>query len=604
MTDAELDDRLGETLVARGGLSASNLERARLFQRTRNSTLAGALHELHVVTEDVLQACLEELTGVRAVDPRLMTVYPDFIAAVSRLIPSEVIRGIRVFPAQVELNAIHVCMVNPTDGWTARSIEAIAGCRVVPMVTHEAAIAEVIAKHFPASGAGSDAVPADRSPATVEVVYRQRLAEPIENLIGPARALLNRTRDAIARDPLALESVIRDPQLIRLVHQIICRAVESGASDIHIEPTGDALRVRVRIDGAMQTFAVLPASAAVPVVARLKAMADLPIAPATAPLDGRVGYDLVWGRGIDLRFSLVPSVTGENVVLRVLDRSRQRRQLTDLGVDDTVRRQLERALELPNGLILVTGPTGSGKSTTLYALLDCLNREDASIVTAEDPIESRIVGVTQVPCDESSGVTFPTALRGFLRQDPDVIMVGEIRDADTADLALKAALTGHLVLSSLHTNDAPGAVLRLLNMGLESFLISSAVRLVIAQRLIRRLCRECRVGIAPESAEHQNVIRRLPTDAQRLLSNVAIYTPGGCPACHRTGYHGRAGIFELLRVTEAIEDLIVRRAPTSEIRACARHEGMRTLRQAGLLKVADGETSLAEVLEHTVEDPV
>ena len=314
------------------------------------------------------------------------------------------------------------------------------------------------------------------------------------------------------------------------------------------------------------------------------------------------GYDIVLGRAIDLRFSLVPSISGERIVLRVLDRTRERSGLSDLGIEPAVRSEIQAASELPNELLLVTGPTGSGKSSTLYALLDQLSDGGTCILTAEDPVESRMAGVTQVQCDEASGLTFAAVLRSFLRQDPDILMVGEIRDTETADIALKAALTGHLVLSTLHTNDTPGAVLRLINMDLEPFLIASALRLVVAQRLIRRLCATCKVAAADRSEAHRTLLQGLTPGARSLLQGQTIYGPGGCAECSGVGYRGRTGIFEVLRVNAAIEELIIERASAAAIRAQAHADGMQTLREAGLRKVAAGETSVAEVLEHTVAD--
>jgi type IV pilus assembly protein PilB len=603
MTNAELDARLSELLLGYNVVPATLLERARAYQEGKGSTLAGALAELRLVPADTLSTLLEELTGVRAVDPTLLTVYPDFVERMNVLIPPEVVAALPVFPAQMEINAIHVCMLNPTDGWTARTLEAIAGCRVMPFVSLETTLVAAIDRHY-GKYLGAPARPLESAAARAkaEATYRALLEADFETYLRPAIALINRNRDAIRRDPRALEQVIRDPAIIRLVQQIICRAVEAGASDIHVEPTGEGLRVRARIDGAMRVVHALPPTATDPVVARLKAMAEVPIEPSSTPIDARIGYDLVWGRGIDLRFSAVPSVTGEKIVLRVLDRTRERRRLSDLGVDAETQALIERASDLPNGLLLVTGPTGSGKSSTLYALLDRLNGEDVCILTAEDPVESRIVGVTQIQCSEESGLSYAAALRSFLRQDPDIIMVGEIRDAETADIALKAALTGHLVMSTLHTNDAPGAVLRLLNMGLEPFIVASALRLVIAQRLVRRLCRQCRRRLVPGSEAWRTQMAALPERARRLLGEGDVYEPVGCPACHGSGYRGRVGLFEVLSMTEEIEDCIIRRASVSEIRAAARHGGMRTLREAGWRLVAAGDTSVAEVLEHTVAD--
>jgi type IV pilus assembly protein PilB len=595
VTGAELDDRLAELIVGYNVMTPSALERARSFQAGRGSTLAGALRELHLIQPETLAPLLEELTGVRAVDPSLMTVYPDFVEKMNLLVPADVIARLLVFPAQTELNAIHVCMLNPTDGWTARALESLSGCRIVPFVSHEAALAAAINQHYGRYLNGQDVALAPDGRGIVESVYRALLDRPFDDYLKPAVGLMNRNRDAVVRDPNALEAIIRDPIVIRLVQQILARAVEAGASDIHI-------RLRVRIDGAMRVEHTLPPNATAPIVARLKAMAELPIQASTAPQDARIGYDIVWGRGIDLRFSLVPAITGEKIVLRVLDRTRQRRDLADLGMDPESQSAIEAASELPNGLLLVTGPTGSGKSSTLYALLDRLNSEDTCVLTAEDPVESRVAGVTQVHCDEATGMTFASALRSFLRQDPDVLMVGEIRDAETADISLKAALTGHLVLSTLHTNDAAGAILRLINMNLEPFLISSALRLVVAQRLIRRLCVKCKQPVAPASDRAGLILRAVSPAARVLLSQATIYEPAGCPACGGSGYRGRTGIFEVLRVTDAIEDLIIRRASVPLIRAQAKADGMHSLRDAGLRKVALGETSIAEVLEHTVAD--
>ena len=419
---------------------------------------------------------------------------------------------------------------------------------------------------------------------------------PFAQYVDAAASFANRTRDTLGQDAQGLELLAREPVIIRLVHQCIARSVESGASDVHIEPAEGRLRVRARVDGALRVLHDLPPSVILPVTARLKAMADVPLVAATAPIDARIGYDLVWGRPIDLRFSLVPSISGEKVVMRVLDRARQRRDLGDLGVDAETKALLEEASDLPNGLLLVTGPTGSGKSSTLYALLDRLNTEDECILTAEDPVESRILGVTQVQCNAEE-LTYAMALRSFLRQDPDVIMVGEVRDAETADIALKAALTGHMVLSSLHTNDAAGAVLRLLNMGLESFIVASALRLVVAQRLVRRLCKDCKVPVEIDVRTHPLVA---PYTRLHHHGRATIYEPRGCPTCGGAGYRGRTGIFEVLKITAAIEDLVMRRASVSEIRVQAWQDGMRTLREAALAKVLAGDTSLAEVLEHTV----
>jgi type IV pilus assembly protein PilB len=603
VTDAELDDRLSELVLRDALVSAAAMDRARAFQSSRGSTLAGAIATLQLVPEDALRGALEEITGSRAVNPSLMTVYPDFVARVNQLLPPAMVARLLVFPAQMEANALHVCMLNPTDGWTVRALEAVSGCRIFPMVTHEAAVVAALTQHYGSFLPGTTFAYKAEGQGSAEEVYRRLLDAPFEDYVAPAVSLVNRNRDRLTRGEAMVLEIIRDPLIIRLVQQMLCRAVEAGASDLHVEPAEHELRVRARIDGSLQVLHRFPPAMALPVVSRLKAMAEVPVTPAAEPIDSHIGYNLVWGRAVDLRFSLVPAVTGEKIVLRVLERTRARRELRDLGVDNHTHDRLVEACDLPNGLLLVTGPTGSGKSSTLYALLDRLNSEDLCVLTAEDPVESRLDGVTQVQCQGGGGLGFASALRSFLRQDPDVMMVGEVRDAETADIALKAALTGHLVLSTLHTNDAPGAVLRLLNMGLEPFIVASSLRLILAQRLVRRLCADCK-------AVDDGLEGRLEALAARddvTLPGGApppIYKAVGCARCGGRGYRGRTGIYEVLRVSPRIEDLILARAGAQAVRVAARRDGMVTLRQAGWYKVLAGDTSLAEIFDHTLaHDP-
>ncbi len=596
MTDAELDARLAELLVSSKALDKSRVDTAAVYREARGGTLAGAVLALNLAPDKVVRMLLEEITGIKTVDPSLMTVYPDFLERVNTLVPAKVWLSMMAFPAQMEVNRLHVCLLNPTDTRYRRCLESLSGCQVLPLLATEPAVTAALQRHYASHGAGSIRYSGEASLSVAESAYQHALAVPFGDYVDAAASFANRTRDTLGEGVQGLELLAREPVIIRLVHQIIVRSVEAGASDIHVEPAEGRLRVRARVDGALRVLHDLPPSVIPGVTARLKAMADVPLTAATAPIDARIGYDLVWGRPVDLRFSLVPSISGEKVVMRVLDRARQRRDLGDLGVDDETRLLLEDASDLPNGLLLVTGPTGSGKSSTLYALLDRLNTEDECILTAEDPVESRILGVTQVQCDAEE-LTYATALRSFLRQDPDVIMVGEVRDAETADIALKAALTGHMVLSSLHTNDASGAVLRLLNMGLESFIVASALRLVVAQRLVRRLCRECST---PADIDVRTHSLTAPFERLHHHGRVTIREPRGCQACGGAGYRGRTGIFEVLKISAAIEDLVMRRASVSEIRLQASRDGMRTLREAALVKVLAGETSLAEVVEHTV----
>lgn len=600
MTNEELDNRIAELLISYGRLSEPVCARAREFQKTRPMTFGRALTEMKLISADVLKPLLEEITGTTCVDPSLMTVYPDYVDMVSQLIPPDVVSRLMVFPVQSELNFIHVCMLNPTDVSLISFLEALSGCRIKPLVCHEMGIASAIEQHYKKYISAPPTYVKDpaQMKAIAQAAFDRDFQEPFEKFSETAIAYVNRNRDKMRTDPTALQNIIRDPSVIKLVNQILNRLVLANASDIHFEPGEEIFRIRTRIDGVIRTKWVMPENLKVPVVARLKAMAGIPIEVSPIPVDARIGYDMIWGKQVDFRFSDLPSLLGEKIVLRVLDRSKERKKLTELGFDPVTLSIVGRAAELPNGLILVTGPTGSGKSSTLYSLLDKLNDDSLCILTAEDPVESRVTGVVQVQCEEETGLTFASSLRSFLRQDPDVIMVGEIRDQETADIALKSALTGHLVLSTLHTNDAPSTVLRLLNMGLEPFLIASALRLVLAQRLLRRLCPKCRKPMSPDSPKLKQISSQYPG----ILEGKEVFEAGGCDSCEQTGYKGRTGIFEALEIIEPIEELIIGQKPAHEIRATARKFGMKTLRQNGLQKVAEGITSLEEVLQNTVAD--
>ncbi len=594
MRHAEYEQAITERLVEYAYVEAPLVDRARAFQKTRQMTLLRALVELKLVSEDAVNRVVEEVTGTSTVDPSLLTVYPEYIETVSKLIPRELVTQALVFPVQSELNTIHVSMLNPTDRELVSSLEALSGCHIHAVAGHEQHLASAIAEHYGAATNGLPAAAVDSGAARklVEALVQKRLDAPMESYAEPAVALVNRNRDKLG-DPATLETVVRDPDLIGFVHQILVRLVNARASDIHFEPLESEFRIRSRIDGGMRTVWTLASALSLATAARLKVMAGLDLSVSREPLDSRISYDLIWGREVDFRFSSLPSIHGEKIVLRTLDRSRKRQGLTELGFDPHTLGRVKDAAESPNGLFLVTGPTGSGKTSTLYALVDHLNREDVNIIAAEDPVESKIAGITQVHCGEQTGITFADALRSFLRQDPDIILVGEIRDQETADIALKAALTGHLVMSTLHTNDAPSTILRLLNMDLDPFMVGSAVRLVLAQRLVRRLCEECK---KPSPA---GIPKGLAPKEAGILKGATIYETGACAVCDHSGYLGRKGIFEALTVTEQLEELIAAKASVVDIRQMAERQGMRTLRQSGLGLVAAGQTSIDEVLATT-----
>ena len=411
--------------------------------------------------------------------------------------------------------------------------------------------------------------------------------------------LLGEVEEDEEGDDLEVEDGISDVPLVRLVNSIIFQAAEDGASDIHFEPQEDALAVRLRIDGVLHEVQRIPKRMMAGVTTRLKVLAKLDIAERRKPQDGRISLNAAAaGRTLDIRVATLPTVEGESVVMRLLDKSKRAPTLQELGLADEMRMKMEGLIRRPTGAILVTGPTGSGKSTTLYAALTEINRAEINIITVEDPVEFRLSGVNQVQINARAGLTFAAALRSILRSDPDVVMVGEIRDGETAKISIEAALTGHLVLSTLHTNDAPGAITRLNEMGVEPFLTGSAVSAVLAQRLARKLCTHCCEMYSPTTDEM--IKARVSPEVAAAADGVVFYRKKGCPRCGQTGYKGRIGIYQLLVMSETLEALAAAKSSREELERAAIEEGMRTLWDDGLAKVASGLTSLEELARVTV----
>jgi type IV pilus assembly protein PilB len=384
--------------------------------------------------------------------------------------------------------------------------------------------------------------------------------------------------------------------VVKLVNSLLADAIRKGASDIHVEPFEKSVRVRFRIDGELYEMMSPPVRMKLAMISRLKIMAELDIAERRIPQDGRIRLRM-FNKNIDLRVSSLPTIYGEKIVMRILDKSNLNIDLTKLGFDPVAFKKLNRAIELPFGMVLVTGPTGSGKTTTLYSALTRVNRPGVNIMTAEDPVEYNLDGINQVNVNDEVGLTFATALRAFLRQDPNIIMVGEIRDIETASIGVKAALTGHLVLSTLHTNDAPSTLNRMVDMGVEPFLVGSSVNLIMAQRLLRRVCLACKKS-APIHHEVAEELGFTPEEAKAI----SVCEGKGCVECNNTGYKGRQGVYEVMPISPAIRDLILERAPTSEIKKVAVAEGMLTLRAHALIKLKEGLTSPEEVLKETSKD--
>ena len=545
----------GDLLVSEGMITAEDLDRAVELQRTGGKSLGRVLIELGLMTESGLVAGLARHLGLEFVDLAQHAVDPVAAGVVSEAL----CRRYGVLPIGFDPSgAVIVATSDPSNVLALDDVRSASGRQVRPVVATRADVVAAI----------------DRV---------NRMSDSVEDL---GSELVGEDDSELAM----LQEIVDDAPIVRFVNTLINGAVRDRASDIHIEPGEDAVRVRYRVDGVLHEITTQPRRVHAGIVSRLKIMAELDIAERRLPQDGRISARTA-GRAIDLRVSTLPTVYGEKVVMRILDKSSILMELSDLAFLDANYERFERSFRKPYGMILVTGPTGSGKSTTLYATLNAINRPDINIVTVEDPVEYRLPGINQVQMNAKAGLTFAGALRSILRQDPDVVLVGEMRDHETAQIGMEAALTGHLVLSTLHTNDAPSAVTRLTEMGIDSFLVGSAVDVVLAQRLARRLCSHCKVSFQPTPAELS--VAGLALDGSEPAP--ILYRPGGCGHCARTGYRGRMAIHEVMPVTEEIERLIVERAPTEQISRSARDAGMHTLREDGLAKVLMGETTLEEI---------
>jgi type IV pilus assembly protein PilB len=512
---------------------------------------------------------LQEVTGVASMDPSLMSFEADFTRRVAMLLPREEALAYRVMPIRLESGEAHVVMAVPGDAAARTALESRLGARLVPYVCHGKGVLDKIAEVYARPLGLQD----ELSPDMAEQAHR-------------AFAALSRALAEVG----AVHDPAEEPHVVALLRLVLGESAELGSSDIHFEPASSGLRIRNRQDGILQVALTAPALLGKALTRRLKLLSGMDAKTTDAPQDGAIAARIIPGRDMDIRVSALPTLHGEKIVLRLLDKGKTALGLGDLHLSGRDAEVLARAVSSPNGLILVTGPTGSGKTTTLYAILGHLNTTKINIVTAEDPVEYRLDGVSQVQCHGETGLTFEQVLRSFLRQDPDVIMVGEIRDPETADFAVKSAMTGHLVLSSLHTNDAPSAIPRLVNMGVPVYLAAAARVTVIAQRLVRRICPDCkREAAVPETiplhlGEVQDVVWR---------------EGAGCPACRNTGYRGRLGVFEMFSVTEDIERLILAGESAAAIRRAAKARGMRTLPEAALDLARLGETTIEEVLRTT-----
>ena len=550
-------NRLGALLVQANLLTQAQLDRALAEQTQTQRSLGRILIDDGLVTEGDLVAMLSRQIGLEFVDLSEFAIDPS----AAGLISASLARRYQALPLGWDEDRLVLAMADPSNVFAIDDIRTITKRELKVVVSTRAAIVDAIEKYH-------------RMDGEAESISAQAASE------------------TVMEDDLSnIREVVEDAPIVKLVNMLISQAVTDRASDIHIEPSERDLRVRYRIDGVLHEVMRPPKSIQSGVISRLKIMADINIAERRIPQDGRVNVNL-GGKAVDLRVATLPTVYGEKIVLRILDKSTALLKLSDLGFLPASMEAYERSYRKPYGTILVTGPTGSGKSTTLYATLNILNEETKNIITVEDPVEYRLAGVNQVQTNNKAGMTFAAALRSILRSDPDIVLVGEIRDKETATIAIEAALTGHLVLSTLHTNDAATTPTRLIEMGVEPFLVASALDCIVAQRLARRLCDRCAQGYEASTDE----LTHLGWDFGSETDTVQLFRPVGCSHCGKTGYRGRFAIHEVLTVTEDIERLIVDREHSEDIKKMAVAQGMLTLRQAGLVHVTQGTTSVEEIL--------
>ncbi len=573
--------RLGELLLREKRITPAQLQDALTHQRTRGGRLGSALVQLGFVHDEDITAILARQYGV----PAITLSQFDLDPAVVRLVPVETATKYQVIPVARNATTLTLAMTDPTNVFAMDDIKFLTGLAVEPVVATETAVREAIAKYYKVTGVVNGRSASDLA------------SRALEDL--PGGDDLQVLADAAEIDAAALERESGEAPIVRLVSALMLAAIQRGASDIHVEPYEREMRIRFRIDGVLQPIMSPPLKHRDAIISRIKIMARLDIAEKRLPQDGRIKArfsDRGQTREIDFRVSVLPTLFGEKIVLRLLDRDNLRLDMTKLGFDPAALAKFEAAIRRPWGMVLVTGPTGSGKTNTLYSSISRLNQPGVNILTAEDPVEFNLHGINQVHVREQIGLTFAAALRSFLRQDPNVILVGEIRDVDTAAIAVKAALTGHLVLSTLHTNDAPSTVNRLVNMGIEPFLVANSVNLVCAQRLVRRVCESCR---EPHPAMAEAAIAAgLPPAA---AASARFMRGRGCERCGHTGYRGRVGLFEVMEMTDAVRQVVLDGGSALELRRQALADGMLTLRQSGLQKVCEGQTTVDEVVRETVQ---
>ena len=572
-----MSQRLGDLLVKERVITPEQLEQALKVQKETGSRLGSILVKLGFLSDEEVTNFLSRQYGVPAINLAYFEIDPSVV----KLIPYDTAKRYQILPLSRVGASLTIAMVDPTNVFAMDDIKFMTGFNIEPVVASESSILEGIEKSY--SSASSQEDDLEKVMATMSDI---------------AEADIELQAEAEEMGLSELERAADEAPIVKLVNLILTDAVKRGASDIHIEPYEKEYRVRFRIDGVLQPIMSPPLKLKDAITSRIKIMSKLDISEKRLPQDGRIMLKVNLGgkkKQLDYRVSTLPTLWGEKIVLRLLDKENLRLDMTKLGFEPESLAKFERAILKPYGMVLVTGPTGSGKTNTLYSSIARLNTPETNIMTAEDPVEFQLAGVNQVQMKESIGLNFAAALRSFLRQDPNIILVGEIRDFETAEIAVKAALTGHLVLSTLHTNGAPETISRLMNMGIEPFLVATAVHLICAQRLVRRICAECKEEV---DLPHAALIEAGFTPEES--KTVKVYKGRGCGTCNNTGYKGRAGLYEVMEVDEEIRELILVGASATELKKKAIERGMLTLRRSGLVKVAQGITTLEEVARETV----
>ncbi len=613
--------KLGELLLKENMVSPQQLQEALNHQKLNGGKLGKAFVALGFVKDEEITSLLSRQYGVPSINLDHFEVDP----AIIKIIPAETARKYQVLPLSRSGATLTIAMADPTNVFAMDDIKFMTGYNVEPVVASEGALEDAIDRYYGSmrslelrrdSGGGGSAASGYGIP-TAGTSLKEVLDGPTLSVddMAAVGGLSEIDIDSMSDSEADVETVKAEEDeidlgnlaksadaapVVKLTNVLLVDSLKRGASDIHIEPYEKEFRVRFRIDGILYNVMALPLKLKDPLTSRVKIMAKLDIAEKRLPQDGRIKIKMKVedrSRDLDFRVSRLPTLWGEKIVLRLLDKSKLMLDMTKLGFEPHSLERFKNAINKPYGIVLVTGPTGSGKTNTLYSAIASLNKPDTNIMTAEDPVEFNLPGINQVQIKEQIGLNFAAVLRSFLRQDPNIILVGEIRDYETAEIAVKAALTGHLVLSTLHTNDAPSTVSRLVNMGIEPFLVGTAVNLIQAQRLVRRVCSKCKVDVTSEVLSKTLIDIGFPPE---VVGSFQVYKGKGCGTCNGTGYKGRVGLYEVMEITEGIRDLVMVGATAVEIKRKALDEGMLTLRMSGLEKIKNGVTTVEEVLRETV----